>query len=428
MDDDDWTPGYLGGEIILLNYLHLVGITLLYYDHLISMDKEINLIWRRRKSLSAYSFLLNRYFAFISGIPVSVIPVFVPNDGGENLVSNLEIINSSISLEVITAGIMIIRVYALYGRSQRVLWFMIGTGASVVAVSVWSVSGQQESRSMIIGGCHFGLTESTSYRFAGSWEGLFAFDSAIFGLTIAYAYSAHRLGVRHYNLPTVVVRDGAMYFGLMALSNLANIATYYLVEYWPFLPGALATFANCMSVTMISRLILNLHEHAHDGILTEPADSSVQFDHSPSPLSSVDEDVSMAEVDRDLILNRLRSLRSAIELQCTPKHLSVQNIPTKPTIQQRALNNHERSLKPISAPTMLTPHCNHPHRMARSASSSSPTYPTHARPENALTSKTSPCSSFSLRGARSPTNQHRLLPLSPTGAQFRFSSDESHGT
>jgi len=286
----------------------------LYYDHLISMDKEVNLIWRRRKSLSAYCFLLNRYFAFISGIPVSIIPFLSPTTEKclrLSLFRELAIVFT----QAITAAIMIIRVYALYGRSQRVLWFMIGTAASVVAVSVWSVSGQQASRSMIIGGCHLGLTESTSYRFAGSWEGLFAFDSAIFGLTIMYAVSAHRWGVRRYSLPTVVVRDGAMYFGLMALSNLANIATYYLVEYWPFLPGALATFANCMSVTMISRLILNLHEHATDGILTEPADSSVQFNSSLSPLSSVDEeeDVSMVETDRDRIIiqNRLRSLRSA---------------------------------------------------------------------------------------------------------------------
>jgi hypothetical protein len=32
--------------------------------------------------------------------------------------------------------VMIIRVYALFGRSRRVLWFMIGTAVCVVGVSV----------------------------------------------------------------------------------------------------------------------------------------------------------------------------------------------------------------------------------------------------------------------------------------------------
>jgi hypothetical protein len=73
---------------------------------------------------------------------------------------------------------MIIRVYALYSRSARVLWFLIATAVCAVGLTVvcvlaflplkkapimlqWSVTGQQASRSWILGGCHFGLTEST---------------------------------------------------------------------------------------------------------------------------------------------------------------------------------------------------------------------------------------------------------------------------
>ncbi|KAJ6526722.1 hypothetical protein B0H19DRAFT_1196860 [Mycena capillaripes] len=309
MDDDDWSPAYLGRELILLNYLHLVGCVLLYWDHAITLDKEVNLLWRRGKSLSSYCFFVNRYFAFVSGIPVSAIPFLSPSTEmclQFSLFREVAIVLT----QIITGVVMIIRVYALFSRSAGVLWFMIGTAACVIGVSVWSVSGQQASRSMIVGGCHFGLTYTTSYRLAGSWEALFAFDSIIFGLTIYYAAYANRWRIHRTTLHTLVVRDGAMYFGIMALANLANISTYYLVEYWPFLPGALATFANCMSVTMISRLILNLHEHAKAGIFTEPTDSVV---HAGAALTSVD-DAPMTEVERDTqdrILNHLRSLRPA---------------------------------------------------------------------------------------------------------------------
>jgi hypothetical protein len=61
---------------------------------------------------------------------------------------------------------------------------------------------------------------------------------------------------------------------------------------------------------MISRLILNLHEHANAGILTEPTDSVVQ---AVAPLSSFFDDLPMTEAEletQNRILTRLRNLRS----------------------------------------------------------------------------------------------------------------------
>ncbi|KAG5734400.1 hypothetical protein E4T56_gene7159 [Termitomyces sp. T112] len=59
-------------------------------------------------------------------------------------------------------------------------------------------------------------------------------------------------------------KDGAIYFAVMAFANLANILTFYLCG--PFMRGGLSTFASGISVTMISRLMLNLHENANAGI------------------------------------------------------------------------------------------------------------------------------------------------------------------
>lgn len=74
---------------------------------------------------------------------------------------------------------MIIRVYALYGRNQRILWFLFAVGWSVVGVSVvrfilgprtetaainrfqYSFTAQHAGRPMLFGGCHFDLSEST---------------------------------------------------------------------------------------------------------------------------------------------------------------------------------------------------------------------------------------------------------------------------
>ncbi|KIM74721.1 hypothetical protein PILCRDRAFT_695652 [Piloderma croceum F 1598] len=52
----------------------------------------------------------------------------------------------------------------------------------------------------------------------------------------------------------------------MALANLANILTFYLAR--PTLRGCLSLCASCISVTMMSRFMLNLHSAASAGIFS----------------------------------------------------------------------------------------------------------------------------------------------------------------
>ncbi|ETW76078.1 hypothetical protein HETIRDRAFT_222332, partial [Heterobasidion irregulare TC 32-1] len=119
-------------------------------------------------------------------------------------------------------------------------------------------------------GCHTGLS---FMRFiAVPWEGQFLFDVTVFGLTV-YKSFQHRSesewarGKRSWSnlgLMELIFRDGAsptsVHHLVMALVNLANIFTFYLTS--DPLRGVLSTFASCVSITMMSRLILNLHDAA----------------------------------------------------------------------------------------------------------------------------------------------------------------------
>ncbi|KAJ6484498.1 hypothetical protein C8R47DRAFT_1131586 [Mycena vitilis] len=258
-------------RIIRLDEWHLIGLTILFWDHAITLDTEITLLWRRRKSLSAYGFYINRYFGFFSGIAVSALP-FLTLSLEECMRYSLFRELALVATQIITSIIMVIRVYALYGRSRRVLWGFVGIALGVIGVSVYAFSQQHVSRPTIIGGCHFDMTDSTAYRLAASWEAIFLFDSLVFGLTLYNAYLSRRATVPSFNLHMLVVYDGALYFAIMALANLANIATYYVPT--RVSPGSLSTFSSCISVTMISRMILHLHEHANAGIMSGTTSSS----------------------------------------------------------------------------------------------------------------------------------------------------------
>ncbi|KAJ7021978.1 hypothetical protein C8F04DRAFT_1273094 [Mycena alexandri] len=300
MDDDD------SYSVAIACYWHIVGVSFLYYDHFITLDAEINYIWKRR-TLSAYFFFVNRYLGFFSNIPVGLLPfitvstrVSVPDSVCMRATLVRQILLCA--TQVVVAAIMIFRMYALYGRSLRVVGLLLGVGAGVVGVVVWSMYDQQSTPSFLQG-CHVAIMQTThvflSYRcmllttpsrairLATSWEGVFVLDSTIFGLTVFNAYTTIRRMGSLVNMPlhrlialyisgwkVFLFSDAPNAFdSAMALANLSNISTFYLGA--PLFRGALSTFASCMSVTLVSRLMLNLHESGDAGILTDLTSSIV---------------------------------------------------------------------------------------------------------------------------------------------------------
>ncbi|KAJ7053668.1 hypothetical protein C8F01DRAFT_1165815, partial [Mycena amicta] len=256
-------------EVFMMNYLRLVGIVLLYWDHFITLDKEIDLFWRRRKSLSSYCFFINRYFAFFTSIPSGAVPFLTLS---RSACSQFCIFREVVLVltQSLVAGIMVIRIYALFARSKRILYVLLVLLAAVVGVVGYSLKGQHGYYPKVVGGCHWSMSDDTAMHLAGPWIGVFAFDAVVFAMTIYSACSTRKANgpASPTSIQTLVVRDGALYFGIVALVNLLNIATYY-VDSELLCPGSLATIASCVSVTTISRLILNLHDYAsHVGILS----------------------------------------------------------------------------------------------------------------------------------------------------------------
>ncbi|KAJ3880255.1 hypothetical protein F5051DRAFT_324234 [Lentinula edodes] len=178
--------------------------------------------------------------------------------------------------QVIVCVLLTMRIYALYGRNVKILGYMLGSATILAIVAAWSLFGQKSTTAT--SGCHIG-------NLATAWEALFCYDTILFGFTLYQTYkSRHTMGMSlHIPLVSLMLRDG----NVMALANLSNILTFYLagVSYHvvrlqslikllmihvlqPFLRGSLSTFASCMSVTMMSRLMLNLHSSARIGIFS----------------------------------------------------------------------------------------------------------------------------------------------------------------
>ncbi|KAG1720378.1 hypothetical protein EDB19DRAFT_574986 [Suillus lakei] len=266
---------------------------------MVTLPEEIIFIWRRPKALSAILFLLNRYVALlgnICGLVLDFVPVsderFISLWFLFVLFSQKRLSCSKYALyrqlavflqAAIVCIIMTIRTYALYSCSKRLLtWVaivMIALGGLACAGTFGQFSGDVQ---IVPGlGCNETFSKVVAARIGLAYVALFIFDLFIFILTVYRIFKT--CGVLRLSLVTrrniigIIFRDGAMFFGAMTLSNIPNILTYYFGSIG--LRGCLTTFTGCMSVTLISRLMLNLHQTIDTGIFSIPAQ-----DDGPNPL------------------------------------------------------------------------------------------------------------------------------------------------
>ncbi|KAJ3970990.1 hypothetical protein EV361DRAFT_913470 [Lentinula raphanica] len=254
----------------LEDYFHLFSITFLYWDHIITFPDELQYLWTRSMGWSTALFFFNRYFATLGNI---VVTVSLFSSGlTESSCRPFHLFRELLLVltQVIVCILLTVRIYALYHCSKRMLSYMLVTGFTLGGLAIFAIFFGQSSQSVLTStGCHTQLTLITSIQVAAAWEALFLYDSILFIMTLHKAYKTrHDLRQERLRIPLVVIilRDGSIYFGVMALANLINISTFYYPD--PFLRGALCTFASSMSVTMMSRLMLNLHKIAETGLYT----------------------------------------------------------------------------------------------------------------------------------------------------------------
>lgn len=165
----------------------------------------------------------------------------------------------AIVIQVIVSCMLIMRVYALYERSRRVLALLVGLAIGAVAFGCWSVLGGKdrvpEIYQVLPVGCAAPLTRNQAIRIGAAWGGMLIFDTVVFGMTVLKSLT---LRAKEQALISVLLRDGAIYFSVMMVANLANILTFVLGG--PFTRGMGTIFVNVISSVMISRLMLNLRD------------------------------------------------------------------------------------------------------------------------------------------------------------------------
>ncbi|KAJ7121432.1 hypothetical protein C8R44DRAFT_853061 [Mycena epipterygia] len=123
------------------SYFAVAALIYLIYDHILSLDLEIEFIWKRRKSPASYVYIWNRYFTLIiTCINTSVILREIPTDIVCQIYTQVPLLLpfgtyahhdhqfEGVSSTLIVAAvdvILLMRVWLLFGKSRRLLYFLI---------------------------------------------------------------------------------------------------------------------------------------------------------------------------------------------------------------------------------------------------------------------------------------------------------------
>ncbi|KAI0070130.1 hypothetical protein K474DRAFT_912204 [Panus rudis PR-1116 ss-1] len=249
-------------DIYVHNYCSLIGTSVLYYDYLCTFTAEVSYIWPKPTSGASLIFLLNRYFSILVDIVViwaNFANFKTPESCGRYAFFRQIVL---IIAQIIVCFICFLRTWALYGRSRRIMILILSVAAVLFVLACWSIIGQH-SQNSVYNGCHQAISEETAIHLAVAWEVLFVYDLMIFILTVYKTFHERTRGgtVAILNdIVELIFRDGAVYFAVMACVNAANTLTFYFLS--PSMKGMLSTFASSVSVTMMSRIMLNLHQSA----------------------------------------------------------------------------------------------------------------------------------------------------------------------
>ncbi|KAJ6565912.1 hypothetical protein DFH09DRAFT_1314691 [Mycena vulgaris] len=256
----------LGHDQRLRRSVFLAGLAVIIYDHFLTLGSEVTYIWTPKIRRSSAWFLVFRYTALLSNL--AMIALFLGDFSPERQPENYLLVIQ----EFFVGCTLSLRVCAMYGFNRRVFASLSIAALITVALGAWAVVGPNITLDTTLPGCHVTTPKAQALRkyicrVAAAWEAhvlRLVCDILILGLTLRRAYTYHRtVGLGSGSLLPTMVRDGAVYFGMICLVNLANIIMLYAGDI--ITAGSLAWFASAISVTMISRLMLNLHDAASGG-------------------------------------------------------------------------------------------------------------------------------------------------------------------
>ncbi|KAI5123107.1 hypothetical protein M0805_001463 [Coniferiporia weirii] len=265
------------------------------YEYMITFDREVQSIWQRKYTFVTVLWFFNRYTLLLSYCPIILafyLPYTAEFPGVIQIVSNIS-----------TGLTLSLRVYALYGRALWIFLILAPCLIAEITVEGWAVaSGVPVPIPQGQAGCILTGEQNQGDRFAALWIGQLAFPTMIFALTVVRVFVLRRQGIARDSISVFILRDGAIYFLVIFLVNLANVLTYVIAP--PDIQAINASLSALITTVMICRLMLNLRRAAEwDSVRTH-----LYQDFSEVLIGDLGEELDINDIDK---VDQFRSERES---------------------------------------------------------------------------------------------------------------------
>ncbi|EIW83857.1 hypothetical protein CONPUDRAFT_142393 [Coniophora puteana RWD-64-598 SS2] len=237
------------------------------YRFLLNLDQEIDLVWKGKNSKSS----MTLYGILTYGGILQAIFVSLPMLGNNKLSQNVSLANVSMSMAILPAvltfglsAMMTSRVYAMYGRSRRVLVFLgtcfattqtLNIVATVVLLVTMGVTVAEESP----GVCYFTFPLYADWLVIASAIAICANEVMLLFMVVYSMIVSLRDGLSGplwslNTLLSIVARDHVFYFLIASLNWIVQMISYFPMRsvslatflLWVVFTNAISIFGNCM--------------------------------------------------------------------------------------------------------------------------------------------------------------------------------------
>ncbi|EGO22711.1 hypothetical protein SERLADRAFT_393218 [Serpula lacrymans var. lacrymans S7.9] len=243
---------------------HVSATILTLYDHMITLDQEVELIWQKRWSLLKVLFIWTRYLGDL--VLICDTCVFMLSSVPPQLCLTYVEFQSWASTIIIWTMqiIMQFRIYAMYQWSKKIICFVaacfIIEVAFMFAVKMVSARSGAYPDLSPIDGVHPCIYKALPDFLYSSWVAMMSYESILFSFAVW-------MGIKHVkemralrylrggSIFEVLIRDSSFYF-MLTLSTCAGM--------WLALPADMFEvpegFSIAVTTIMGCRLVLNLRE------------------------------------------------------------------------------------------------------------------------------------------------------------------------
>jgi len=262
----------IGKDLVYAKYFSLGMATIGVLDYFLTLDDEIDYMWKKRRSWTFYVFLLNRYS----------LAVFIAwqQTAFQWLGYTQQMCDRTAKLEgfylvfafTMAQGFLATRMYVLTARKGPVLWTFSVLTAACIGMGLYMVfSPQTKAIKMVdipLPVFHMCSLDAPLWTEWAYVAGVAICDLATFACLVVFVVQLKRaMGQRHTlsHLLKTLVEDSTIYFSIMLLFNVAVLV--YAVMARESLKNFPLVAPTVLVPVMVSRLILSLRKAADKGLV-----------------------------------------------------------------------------------------------------------------------------------------------------------------